>query len=243
MRPESALAKPPPVDVTMDGMSRSDRATFRLPAVALFVPVLLFVTASPRWRPSAGGGLLFVVPVVAVAWVLITQDHGDRDRVTAHGLRRFPADGLDRSGPVGVQRTRGGRLRSADRWPTAAAADGAPARTCPGLGRGRPVAVSAARRLRGRRVADGRNRQPSGRPAASRRHRRAPDGRPGARPTRRRPMGRRAQVIALFGGTARRAPAPYADARDEPTRDRAAPAMRPQPHVSPAIERIGARTC
>ena len=40
--PHGTWCRPDRRGCTMDGMPRPDRATFRLPAVALFVPALLF---------------------------------------------------------------------------------------------------------------------------------------------------------------------------------------------------------
>jgi hypothetical protein len=71
----------------MDSMSRSDRAVFRLPAAALFVPVIALFLIIPMATLGGAWGLLFVVPVIAVAWMVVTRTTATRDRVTAHGLR------------------------------------------------------------------------------------------------------------------------------------------------------------
>jgi hypothetical protein len=73
-------------DVTMDGMARSDRATFRLPAVALFVPVLLFVCITPLATADGTWWVLYIVPVLGFAWVLITHTTATADRMTTYGL-------------------------------------------------------------------------------------------------------------------------------------------------------------
>lgn len=74
-------------DATMDGMSRSDRAVFRLPAAALFVPVIALFLIIPMATLGGAWAVLFVVPVAAVAWMVVTRTTATPDRVTAHGLR------------------------------------------------------------------------------------------------------------------------------------------------------------
>ena len=63
-----------------------DRATFRLPAAALLVPVLLAFCIAPLATAGGGWAVLFVVPVVALVWVIITRTTVTPTRVTAHGL-------------------------------------------------------------------------------------------------------------------------------------------------------------
>lgn len=90
---------PAGADVTMDTMTRPDRATFRLPTVALFVPVLLFFCIAPLATAGGAWALLFAVPALAVAWVIITRTSVTPDRLTAHGLlgsRRMSWTDLDR---------------------------------------------------------------------------------------------------------------------------------------------------
>jgi hypothetical protein len=70
----------------MDGMARSDRATFRLPAVALFVPVLLFVCITPLATVDGAWWVLYIVPVLALVWVLITHTTATAERITTYGL-------------------------------------------------------------------------------------------------------------------------------------------------------------
>ncbi|MEP6562688.1 MAG: PH domain-containing protein, partial [Nakamurella sp.] len=70
----------------MDGMARSDRATFRLPAAALFVPVLLFVCITPLATVGGQWWVLYIVPVLALVWVLITHTRATADRITTFGL-------------------------------------------------------------------------------------------------------------------------------------------------------------
>jgi hypothetical protein len=71
----------------MDGMSRSDRAVFRLPAAALFVPVIALFIIIPMATLGGAWALLFVVPVAALVWVAVTRTVATRERVTAYGLR------------------------------------------------------------------------------------------------------------------------------------------------------------
>ncbi len=71
----------------MDSMSRSDRATFRLPPPALFFPVVLLFCVIPLATVGGAWGLMFAVPVLALAWLLITRTTATTTAVTAHGLR------------------------------------------------------------------------------------------------------------------------------------------------------------
>ena len=75
----------------MDVMSRSDRrrpqrATFRLPLPALFFPVLLFFCITPLATSGGAWAVLFAVPVVALAWVVVTRTKATPTTVTAYGL-------------------------------------------------------------------------------------------------------------------------------------------------------------
>ncbi|MET0863155.1 MAG: PH domain-containing protein [Nakamurella sp.] len=67
-------------------MARSDRATFRLPAAALFVPVLLFVCATPLATAGGAWWVLYIVPVLGFVWVLITHTRATTQRITTFGL-------------------------------------------------------------------------------------------------------------------------------------------------------------
>ena len=119
----------------MDVMSRPDRAVFRLPAAALFLPVLLLFVHHPagdRGRPWWACCSRF--RCAALVWVVVTRTTADAVRVTAHGLLRCEADGLDGHGRARVPRFPvGGRRRQ--RRPAAAAADG-PAPRPAAAGRG-----------------------------------------------------------------------------------------------------------
>ena len=75
----------------MDDMSRSgrrppQRATFRLPAPALFFPVLLMFCITPLATSGGAWALTFAVPVIALAWVLLTRTKATPTKVTAYGL-------------------------------------------------------------------------------------------------------------------------------------------------------------
>jgi Bacterial PH domain len=70
----------------MVGMARPDRATFRLPLAALFFPVLLLFCITPL--ATAGGlwWIAFIVPLLALVWVIVTRTTATRARVAAYGL-------------------------------------------------------------------------------------------------------------------------------------------------------------
>lgn len=70
----------------MDVMSRPDRAVFRLPAAALFLPILLLFCITPLATGAPWWGVLFAVPVGALVWVVITRTTATPVGVTAHGL-------------------------------------------------------------------------------------------------------------------------------------------------------------
>ena len=70
----------------MDVMSRPDRATFRLPPAALFFPVLLLLCVIPLATVGGAWGVMFVVPVLALAWVIVTRTTASTSTITAHGL-------------------------------------------------------------------------------------------------------------------------------------------------------------
>ena len=80
-------------------MARSDRATFRLPAWALFLPIMLLFLITPLATVADGWGVLFVVPLVALIWVVITRTTATGTRLTTFGLlgrRRMDWSDLDR---------------------------------------------------------------------------------------------------------------------------------------------------
>jgi hypothetical protein len=80
-------------------MARSDRATFRLPAWALLLPIMLLFLITPLATVADGWGVLFVVPLVALIWVVITRTTVTGTRLTTYGLlgrRRLDWTDLDR---------------------------------------------------------------------------------------------------------------------------------------------------
>jgi len=80
-------------------MARPDRATFRLPAWALFLPIMLLFLITPLATVAAGWGVLFIVPLVGLVWVLITRTTATGARLTTYGLlgrRRMDWVDLDR---------------------------------------------------------------------------------------------------------------------------------------------------
>jgi hypothetical protein len=80
-------------------MARPDRATFRLPAWALFLPLMLLFLVTPLATVDAGWGAAFIVPLVALIWVVITRTTATGTRLTTYGLlgrRRMDWTGLDR---------------------------------------------------------------------------------------------------------------------------------------------------
>src|SRR6478609_7281425 len=80
-------------------MARPDRATFRLPAWALFLPITLLFLITPLATVDAGWGVLFIVPLVALVWVVITRTTATGTRLTTYSLlgrRRMDWTDLDR---------------------------------------------------------------------------------------------------------------------------------------------------
>lgn len=97
--PCAARTDPVRLGVTMDVMSRPDRAVFRLPAVALFLPVLLFFCITPLATAGPWWGVLFAIPAGALLWVLLTRTTATATGVTAHrllGSKRMAWSDLDR---------------------------------------------------------------------------------------------------------------------------------------------------
>ncbi len=75
----------------MDDMSSSEArrpqsATFRLPAPALFFPVLLLFCVTPLATSGGAWAVTFVVPVLALVWVALTRTKATPAGVTAYGL-------------------------------------------------------------------------------------------------------------------------------------------------------------
>lgn len=87
-------------------VSRSERAVFRLPGVALIVPFLLFVCVTPLATVGAAFWLaLYVIPVAGLAYILLTRTVADAGMIRTTGLfggRRISwgeLDGLEFHGP------------------------------------------------------------------------------------------------------------------------------------------------
>ena len=76
-------------------MARPDRATFRLPAWALFLPIMLLFLITPLATVADGWGVLFIVPLVALVWVVITRTTADLDRLEVRASRWVVAVGND----------------------------------------------------------------------------------------------------------------------------------------------------
>ncbi len=100
----------------MVGVSRSDRAVFRLPGVSLLLPFLLFVAVTPLATAGARYWLvLYLLPVLGLAYILATRTTADPTAISTFGLfgRRRVAwqelDGFEFRGP---------------RWAVAVALDG-----------------------------------------------------------------------------------------------------------------------
>lgn len=70
-------------------MPQPDRAVFRLPASALFIPVLLFFITTPLATAAPWLLALYALPGYAAVWVLTTRTVADPEAVTVHNhLRR-----------------------------------------------------------------------------------------------------------------------------------------------------------
>jgi len=100
---------------TMGGMGKVDRAVFRLPVVALLIPVVLAVFATPLATVGGGWIWLYVLPVLVLIYVVVTRTVADPTGVRTsgvtgvHRLTWTEMDGLEFSG---------------SRWAVAVAHDG-----------------------------------------------------------------------------------------------------------------------
>jgi Bacterial PH domain len=70
----------------MDGMSRTDRAVFRLPAASLVLPLLAVLCVTPLATVGGAWAALFVVPGIALLYALLTRTTADSAGLAAHGL-------------------------------------------------------------------------------------------------------------------------------------------------------------
>ncbi|MEO5833123.1 MAG: PH domain-containing protein [Nakamurella sp.] len=79
-------------------MSRPEQAVFRLPVSALFIPVGLFVFATPLASASVWTVGLYLLPIYGLAYVLVTRTVADDRTITAStpiSRRRIPWADLD----------------------------------------------------------------------------------------------------------------------------------------------------
>jgi hypothetical protein len=86
-------------------MPAPDKAVFRLPTSALFIPLGLFVFATPLAAASVWTLPLYLLPVYGLFWVLVTRTVADDRTIEAHlplRTRRIPwadLDGFEFQGP------------------------------------------------------------------------------------------------------------------------------------------------
>ena len=111
-RRQSPTGRATTADVTMDAWRRIARAVFRLPAAAVLLPVLVVLCVTPLATAGGAWAALFVVPVVALAYVLYTRTVADPPGVTVHTPARSPHDGVGGHGPAWSSTAPGGRSRS-----------------------------------------------------------------------------------------------------------------------------------
>ena len=100
---------------TMVDMAKADRAVFRLPVVALLIPLVLAIFATPLATVGGAWIWLYVLPVLVLIYVVITRTVADPSGVRTsgitgvHRLAWTELDGLEFSG---------------SRWAVAVAHDG-----------------------------------------------------------------------------------------------------------------------
>lgn len=86
-------------------MSRPEQAVFRLPVSALFIPIGLFVVATPLAAASVWTLPLYLLPIYGLFYVLITRTVADDRTIAAHiplRTRRIAwadLDGFEFQGP------------------------------------------------------------------------------------------------------------------------------------------------
>ncbi len=79
-------------------MPPPDRAVFRLPATSLLLPVLLFICATPLATFRTWLLPVYLVPVLALVYILVTRTTVTAERISTSGLlgpHRVPWDELD----------------------------------------------------------------------------------------------------------------------------------------------------
>ncbi len=82
----------------MAGMARPDRAVFRLPASAVFIPLLLFIVTTPLATAGPYTLPLYLLPCYGVFYVFWTRTTADAHSITARlplGRRRIVWADLD----------------------------------------------------------------------------------------------------------------------------------------------------
>lgn len=72
-----------PLPGKMERMSRPEQAVFRLPVSALFIPVGLFVFATPLASASVWTVALYLLPIYGLIYVLVTRTVADDRTITA----------------------------------------------------------------------------------------------------------------------------------------------------------------
>lgn len=80
-------------------MARYSRTTFRLPPAALIVPVLLLFCVIPMAGVGGWWTLTYLIPILGLVWILVTNTKADQDRVRVSGLlthRSIPWNRLSR---------------------------------------------------------------------------------------------------------------------------------------------------
>ncbi len=68
-------------------MSHPDRALFRQPASALFLPVLLFIITTPLATAERWTLVFYLIPIVALFYALWTRTAADAHAITVYNLR------------------------------------------------------------------------------------------------------------------------------------------------------------
>lgn len=89
----------------MDLVERVDKAVWRMPVSALFLPILLFVVTAPLASAEVWLLPLFLIPLLSLIYVLWAKTVADAHAITVydqHGRRRIPwadLEGFEFNGP------------------------------------------------------------------------------------------------------------------------------------------------
>lgn len=67
-------------------MSRPRPTVFRLPAIVLLIPVLLLLCVVPMAGAGGGWTLAYLIPVLGLAWVLLTYTTASPSGIRVSGL-------------------------------------------------------------------------------------------------------------------------------------------------------------